>query len=558
MSTSWASLIELADAAGIGQMLRQMHEASIDERCVVAFLGEFSRGKSSVINELIGADVLPVSVRPCSAGVVTIEHAESERALLHGPGGSRPIPAGTAGLGEVQTRETGGTSTDAPRVWAELHLVLPSVLQGVRLVDTPGVNDLGETAPELVYRLLPHVDLAVYVLEAPAGLTRTEAEFITDQSSRVPDVPVVIFFNKLDRLEADEPEEEAELIDELTAEAVALLPGAAVLFGSARGGLCDLGSQIVELASDAVNRRQRRLLLAAESTLRRTIQIRLVAYAEHDDTARRELARLADTAPALESAFAAFRQHLRRQGEVPLRAMVRRSLQTWRAEAERDLRAQVDLAPDPSRFAEYGLSLAVERSARAWCDRHIGPVRAFLQRHGRMALAEAQRTFGSDTALRFDADAVFLSLSPQQEGIQSTVTASAQPGVAERYGVAAAGSVIAGLIAAPLAVVGFAAGLILVERARQATQLQVRQELHTCVPMLLEHASTRLESAIFESATLRFSELDRALDAALRRQVLEVGAALDAARSSEDAGSGARAAERSHHESLLRRLDGGG
>src|SRR5512143_2300802 len=53
----------------------------------VAVLGQFKAGKSSFLNGLIGAAVVPVDVLPSTAVVTRIGYGERERVTVHGLGG---------------------------------------------------------------------------------------------------------------------------------------------------------------------------------------------------------------------------------------------------------------------------------------------------------------------------------------------------------------------------------------------------------------------------------------------------------------------------------------
>lgn len=555
MIPAWTSLQRVADELALGEHVSDLERQAGRDRCSVAFLGEFSRGKSSLINSLLGRALLPTDVRPCSAGVVTLEHGE-EVGVLHAADDT-PVSVSPDALRAVQTPESGGSSDPDRAAWVEFTLPFPAPLRDVRLIDSPGVNDLGETAPEIVYRLLPSVDLVVYVLEAPAGLTNTEAAFIRGNTLRLPDVPAVAFFNKLDRAEIEDAEEREELFEELTEEVRPALPvGSAVLFGSCHDDLGHLVAELVRRCDQAVSRRKDRLRRVAFEELRAHLERELAALGEHDSDGQVALERMSSARSSLESAMELFRDHLRGQGMPVLRSMLARSLESWRRQTRRDLGAQIDIASDPARFAEHGLGLAVERAGVTWCERHIPPVREFLRRHGRMALDEARRTFGG-LGFRFDPETVFLWARSGDSAALPAAPAAPSNEVLTRYGVAAAGSLAAGLVAAPLSVIGFAAGLALYEHRRQASQQRLREDLHADLQTLLDEASRRLEGTILDVAEDRFQRLDRALHTSFLRQLAEADDALSRAREEEAGSVDARDSRRSRLLKLREQLHGG-
>lgn len=104
----------------------------------VAVLGQFKAGKSSMLNALVGLDLLPVGVLPVTAAVTRIEGGEALRVLVSRLDGSREEidprampeyvseaknPANTKGIAAVDVRTR--TLLDLP---------------ALRLVDTPGLG----------------------------------------------------------------------------------------------------------------------------------------------------------------------------------------------------------------------------------------------------------------------------------------------------------------------------------------------------------------------------------------------------------------------------------
>ena len=54
-----------------------------EQRLKILFAGQFKTGKSTLINAMLGQEVLPADVMPCTAVITEIEYAENPRAVLH-------------------------------------------------------------------------------------------------------------------------------------------------------------------------------------------------------------------------------------------------------------------------------------------------------------------------------------------------------------------------------------------------------------------------------------------------------------------------------------------
>lgn len=550
MSTDWEALLSAARELSVEPRIRALRERAAADLCAVAFLGEFSRGKSSLINALIERPLLPVDVRPTTTGVVSICHAERESARLHTKSGAQALPLDRQVLRQFQSPETGGLGAHEGG-WLELGLPLPAPLRRFRLLDTPGVNDLGETSPDLILRLLPHVDLVVYVLDASAGMSRSEQTFIKEREQAAHGAPCVVFVNKLDRIDAEDPEEIEEVKDEVRSQVQALTGAATpVVFGAAHARLDALVAQLTAAADLALSRRGERLLAMAGRLLRDHVQSERQLLDVEEQDGRAALERLSQAGPALREAMRLFRSHTRGIGEVPLQLMVRRSLMAWQEDATRDLLSQAKLYSDLRVFAEHGLARALEKLARGWSDGHVGPIHQFLSRHARASAHEAGRLFAQD-ALRLSADTVLFALAPHREEGRVEVAGTGDGGAAARYGIAAIGSLAAGLIAAPLSVLGFAAGLAIAEGMKKQKEATLLDEVERTIPGLVARAAARLEAEVLAQARSHFDRLDVALERALEARLERINLELAQQKASDSE----RSVQRRRRREILARAE---
>jgi hypothetical protein len=267
----WLSQQDLADAQA-DIKVQQLIERLQQDKLVVAFVAEFSRGKSELINAIFFAD-FGQRLLPSSAGRTTMCPTE----LLHDP--SRPpsirllpietrlneatvsefkhyadewvtfpldlaaadrmaetlarvsqvkrVPVALARkyglfserdddiLSALERDEEG--SVDIP-CWrhAEINFPHPLLQQGLIILDTPGLNAIG-TEPELTLNLLPNAHAVLFLLAADAGVTKTDldvwnahlaGEDETTKAARI------VILNKIDGL-WDELKEEFEINAEI-------------------------------------------------------------------------------------------------------------------------------------------------------------------------------------------------------------------------------------------------------------------------------------------------------------------------------------------------------
>ena len=95
-----ADLAALAERAGLAYVARDIRDTRMpkldDERFTVVVLGEFNHGKSTFINALLGAPVMPTGITPTTAVLAHVMHGPRATATLVGDDGARKAIAGAA------------------------------------------------------------------------------------------------------------------------------------------------------------------------------------------------------------------------------------------------------------------------------------------------------------------------------------------------------------------------------------------------------------------------------------------------------------------------------
>ncbi len=217
---------ELSDAAQ-AELLASLRERLSGERIVLAFVAEFSRGKSELINAIFfaaaGRRVMPATpgrttmcpvelfhdpAQPPRLALLPIEtrlaghalselrrHDESWQVLPLDPQDPHALAATLAAVTRTRRVSVGEAralgfwhderAEDNPPVLADGQVEVPAwrhalinfphelLSRGLVVVDTPGLNAIG-AEPELTLSLLPSAHACVFVLAADAGVTRSD------------------------------------------------------------------------------------------------------------------------------------------------------------------------------------------------------------------------------------------------------------------------------------------------------------------------------------------------------------------------------------------------
>lgn len=224
-------IAELAEGVGMVTLARDLRTSRIPkleaERFHLVVLGEFNHGKSSFVNALLGAEVLPTGITPTTASLNHVVWGEKPDARVVLLGGE------SKQLEPSQLKEwvtvAGGKSSDV----AFVELSYPSDLlrNNVVLVDTPGVNDLNEQRAEITYGYVPRADAVVFLLDAGQALKDSEREFLRSRVLEAARDRLIFVLGKMDLLN---PEECAAVVDYVKNGLAKLVPNPTVFPLSAR------------------------------------------------------------------------------------------------------------------------------------------------------------------------------------------------------------------------------------------------------------------------------------------------------------------------------------
>jgi predicted GTPase len=172
-----------AEGCGDAAAAEDLRRAAADleaGRLTVAVVGEFKRGKSTLLNALIEEpDLFPPENLIATNLVTTVSYGESERVTVYlGEGEERREQAIT----REQIREY-GTEQGNPgnREHARLLTIeLPNerLSQGLTFVDTPGVGGLRTEHAAFTYGVVVNADVVLFVLDALVPLATEELAFL--------------------------------------------------------------------------------------------------------------------------------------------------------------------------------------------------------------------------------------------------------------------------------------------------------------------------------------------------------------------------------------------
>jgi GTP-binding protein EngB required for normal cell division len=202
----------------IAELLRHVSRASPDEsgwreqtmglftrlaedRFNLVVVGRFSRGKTSLMNALLGTDRLPMGIVPLTSVITSVAYGSSERVILHY--GTRfldqeiPLEA----LPQYVTQQGNPGNVKGVKE-AEVQLPAEFLRRGFYFVDTPGLGSAIAENTRTTESFLPEADAFLLVTSYESLLSDEEMRFFRAVSSSPRSIFVIV--NKQDTVRDQE------------------------------------------------------------------------------------------------------------------------------------------------------------------------------------------------------------------------------------------------------------------------------------------------------------------------------------------------------------------
>lgn len=220
---------ELADKSFLNVQLfgdlATIHEDLKGSEFRIAIVGEFSKGKSTLLNALLGEPIQPVRAIPCSGAISMIRYADPaaitcyytdgrEESLLPDEYQERiSIPRS-----EARGDNLGNALLEASQI-EKVVFGSPNLnlcRQGVVIIDSPGLNEHPKRT-EITQKILEKIDAAVVLSHAQNLLSQSEFQILEDLRKRLnfgnesrPAEPLFFVVNFMDLLEDEADREDAK------------------------------------------------------------------------------------------------------------------------------------------------------------------------------------------------------------------------------------------------------------------------------------------------------------------------------------------------------------
>ncbi|MBN3962987.1 dynamin family protein [Nostoc sp. NMS8] len=193
------------------------------QRFRLAVIGEFSKGKSTLLNALLGEEIQPVRAIPCSGTVTVLKYGIKKRVFCsYKDGRYEEIPfeqykvkAAISKEAATEHRSDELAQSDIEEIIFE-HPELALCKSGVEILDSPGLNEHPDRT-SITYKLLKNSDAVIFLTHATHLLSEKEKELIQDVRYRLngnrqdyPAENLFILVNFMDLLDEEEDRQDVK------------------------------------------------------------------------------------------------------------------------------------------------------------------------------------------------------------------------------------------------------------------------------------------------------------------------------------------------------------
>jgi small GTP-binding protein len=205
-----AQAVETKDEA-LQSECRDLLTRLAEDRFNLLVVGRFSRGKSTLMNAILGGDLLPTGTVPLTSVITTVRYGSRKQVVLNfnGRGSRREVPLSQLADYVTQQSNPGNVKDLA---YAEIELPVEILRRGFFFVDSPGLGSSIAENTQTTERFLPQADAFVLVTSYESPLSEEEDRIL--HRVRLTNKRLFVVINKQDTVSAKEREEALAFVAE--------------------------------------------------------------------------------------------------------------------------------------------------------------------------------------------------------------------------------------------------------------------------------------------------------------------------------------------------------
>ncbi|WP_303720760.1 dynamin family protein [Malonomonas rubra] len=204
-----------------GEEFSSLQQRLGEGRFHLAVLGQFKRGKSTLLNALLGEELLPTDILPVTAIPTFVHAGDKVSGEVYFNDNKEPqhfdisAESSLAAFLYDYVTEAGNPYNQRHVCRVEISHPSPLLQQGVVLIDTPGVGSTLKHNTEIAHQVLSQCDAALFLVSPDPPITVMELDYLQQIKEHLP--RTFYLLNKVDFLSVEEQASSIRfLVDQLS------------------------------------------------------------------------------------------------------------------------------------------------------------------------------------------------------------------------------------------------------------------------------------------------------------------------------------------------------
>lgn len=222
-------LDNIAKSNGLESFTNSLKLEINDSKVSIALLGEFSSGKSTLVNSFLGKNILPALEKPTSSSIVEIIAGDELKAIYQ-----KNNEFGEIDFSDLEDYLMGDKSKEIDKVILEV-LENDFIHKGIKIIDTPGISSINNIHDDITFGYLPFIDASIIVLDINQGTIPISLKnFIKEKVIKFGDSKVIFVLNKSDTVSKQSSK---NILEEVKKELLEIIKNPIVVSVSAKQAL---------------------------------------------------------------------------------------------------------------------------------------------------------------------------------------------------------------------------------------------------------------------------------------------------------------------------------
>ena len=184
-----------------GELARteELLEKIDNQKITISVIGQFKRGKSYLVNSILGDKILPIGIVPVTAVVTTIQYGDKAATVRFDNGIVKEVP-----FEELSSYINEQENNDNHLGVRQVEVYAPSdfLKDGVTFVDTPGVGSVHQKNTDEAYSFVKESDAVIFMLSVDSPINQIEIDFLKNAKDYAAKFYFVV--NKIDTIDEED------------------------------------------------------------------------------------------------------------------------------------------------------------------------------------------------------------------------------------------------------------------------------------------------------------------------------------------------------------------